>query len=99
MLALALLAQRSGQTGGDPGGLGAFLFDNCLALGRGLAGKLSFLKGDVVLPHGAKYDPTVAGTFTLGNPIVQAFLQLGWTWGGNWTSPRDYQHFEKPLKK
>ncbi len=58
-----------------------------------------YLKGDIVLPHGAKYDPTVAGTFTLGNPIVQAFLQLGWTWGGNWTSPRDYQHFEKPLKK
>jgi peptidoglycan L-alanyl-D-glutamate endopeptidase CwlK len=53
----------------------------------------------VVLPHGAKYDPGVAGTFTVDHPIVRAFLQLGWDWGGNWTSPKDYQHFEKPLKK
>jgi len=58
-----------------------------------------YIKNGIVLPHGAKYDPTVAGTFTPGHPIVQTFLKLGWTWGGNWTSPRDYQHFEKPPKK
>jgi peptidoglycan L-alanyl-D-glutamate endopeptidase CwlK len=58
-----------------------------------------YIKGSVVLPHGAKYDPTVAGTFTAGHPIVRAFLELGWTWGGNWTGRPDYQHFEKPLKK
>ncbi|MDX6445283.1 MAG: peptidoglycan LD-endopeptidase CwlK [Blastocatellia bacterium] len=58
-----------------------------------------YIKGDIVLPHGAKYDPSIAGTFTADNLIVRAFLGLGWDWGGNWTSPKDYQHFEKPLKK
>jgi peptidoglycan L-alanyl-D-glutamate endopeptidase CwlK len=58
-----------------------------------------YIKGDIVLPHGAKYDPSIAGTLTSDNPIVRAFLGLGWDWGGNWTSPKDYQHFEKPLKK
>jgi hypothetical protein len=24
---------------------------------------------------------------------VQAFASVGWGWGGNWTSPKDYQHF------
>jgi peptidoglycan L-alanyl-D-glutamate endopeptidase CwlK len=58
-----------------------------------------YVKGDLILPHGAKYDPSIAGTFTSDHPIVRAFLQLGWVWGGNWTSPKDYQHFEKPLQK
>jgi len=58
-----------------------------------------YIKNGVVLPHGAKYDPSFAGTFTSDHPIVRAFLQLGWDWGGNWTSPKDYQHFEKTLKK
>src|SRR5258706_11956652 len=57
-----------------------------------------YIKNDIVLPRGAKYDPSIAGTFTSDHPIVRAFLQLGWVWGGNWTSPKDYQHFEKPLK-
>src|SRR6266403_935212 len=58
-----------------------------------------YIKDGIVLPHGAKYDPGIAGTFTSDHPIVRAFLQLGWDWGGNWTSPKDYQHFERPLKK
>ena len=58
-----------------------------------------YIKGDIVLPHGAKYDPSIAGTFTADHPMVRAFLKLGRIWGGNWTSPLDYQHFEKPLKK
>lgn len=58
-----------------------------------------YVKGDLVLPHGATYDPKVAGTFTADSTVVQEFLRLGWTWGGTWASPRDYQHFEKPLKK
>jgi peptidoglycan LD-endopeptidase CwlK len=58
-----------------------------------------YIKGSIVLPHGAKYDPSIAGTFTSDHPIVRAFLRLGWDWGGNWTSPKDYQHFEKPMKK
>lgn len=58
-----------------------------------------YIKDGTVLPHGAQYDPNISGTFTSDNSIVRAFLQLGWDWGGNWTSPKDYQHFEKPLKK
>jgi peptidoglycan LD-endopeptidase CwlK len=58
-----------------------------------------YIKDGNVLPHGAKYDPSIAGTFTSDHPIVRAFINLGWGWGGNWTSPKDYQHFEKPLKK
>jgi len=57
-----------------------------------------YIKGKTILPHGATYDPKIAGTFTPDNPIVREFLRLGWVWGGNWTSPTDYQHFEKPLK-
>ena len=58
-----------------------------------------YIKGDIVLPRGAKYDPGIAGTLTAGHPVVRVFLELGWDWGGNWTSRPDYQHFEKPLKK
>lgn len=58
-----------------------------------------YVKGDTILPHGAHYDPKAAGTFTADSPIVREFLRLGWAWGGDWTSPRDYQHFEKPIKK
>jgi len=25
----------------------------------------------------------------------QLFHELGWTWGGDWANPKDYQHFEK----
>ncbi|MFF1613422.1 M15 family metallopeptidase, partial [Amycolatopsis sp. NPDC058278] len=24
------------------------------------------------------------------------FTTRGWTWGGSWDTPIDYQHFEKP---
>ena len=58
-----------------------------------------YIKGNIILPRGATYDPKIEGTFTADNPIVREFIRLGWDWGGNWTSPKDYQHFEKPLKK
>lgn len=55
-----------------------------------------YFKGATVLPPGAKYDPTAPGTLTADHPVTKAFLARGWVWGGNWTSPKDYQHFEKP---
>jgi peptidoglycan LD-endopeptidase CwlK len=58
-----------------------------------------YIKGTIILPHGAAYDPKIDGTFTAESPLVREFIRLGWAWGGNWTSPKDYQHFEKPLKK
>jgi len=57
-----------------------------------------YIKGKISLPSGAKYDPTAPGTFTADNPIVKTFISLGWAGGGNWKSPTDYQHFEKPIK-
>lgn len=56
-----------------------------------------YIKAGNVLPPGAIYDPAAPGTLTADHPIVQAFLRLGWQWGGHWTSLKDYQHFEKPL--
>ncbi|GAA4542917.1 M15 family metallopeptidase [Mycobacterium paraffinicum] len=31
-----------------------------------------------------------------GDPAVRAFTERGWRWGGEWTGPLDYQHFERP---
>ena len=31
-----------------------------------------------------------------GDPAVHAFTDRGWRWGGEWTAPLDYQHFERP---
>jgi peptidoglycan L-alanyl-D-glutamate endopeptidase CwlK len=58
-----------------------------------------YIKGNIILPHGAAYDEKVSGTLTSDNLIVREFIRLGWDWGGNWTNPKDYQHFEKPLKQ
>ena len=57
-----------------------------------------YIKGKISLPPGAKYDPSAPGTFTADDAIVKTFISLGWAWGGNWKSPTDYQHVEKPLK-
>ena len=29
-----------------------------------------------------------------GDAAVRAFTDHGWTWGGSWRTPKDYQHFE-----
>jgi D-alanyl-D-alanine carboxypeptidase-like protein len=30
-----------------------------------------------------------------GDPAVRVFIDSGWRWGGHWTTPIDYQHFER----
>ncbi|MDU6249150.1 MAG: M15 family metallopeptidase [Paeniclostridium sordellii] len=30
-----------------------------------------------------------------GDACYEAFIKRGWTWGGDWKSLKDYQHFEK----
>jgi hypothetical protein len=57
-----------------------------------------YIKGNIVLPADAVYDTSKPGTLSPDSPVVQTFLRLGWTWGGNWKSLKDYQHFEKVLK-
>ncbi|NCC26306.1 MAG: M15 family peptidase [Deltaproteobacteria bacterium] len=55
-----------------------------------------YFKGDLVLPPGAVYDPSAPGTLTPDCPVVLAFKDLGWEWGGDWTEVRvDYMHFQK----
>jgi len=31
-----------------------------------------------------------------GDAAVQVFTSRGWRWGGDWSNPIDYQHFERP---
>jgi hypothetical protein len=33
------------------------------------------------------------GMIHAGDAVVRAFSAVGWRWGGNWNSPKDYQHF------
>jgi hypothetical protein len=58
-----------------------------------------YVRGSTVLPPaGRSYlDRSTAGTGKIlaGSGVVDAFGARGWTWGGNWTSPRDYMHFER----
>jgi hypothetical protein len=35
----------------------------------------------------------VAGGIYAGDEVVAAFAAVGWSWGGAWSSGRDYQHF------
>lgn len=48
-----------------------------------------------ISPNGAKYNPEKQGTFTSDSPVVQEFIKLGWRWGGNFNSFKDYHHFDK----
>nr|WP_246540784.1 M15 family metallopeptidase [Mycobacterium spongiae] len=41
-------------------------------------------------------DRTDPGLLHDGDPAVLAFTDQGWQWGGFWTTPIDYQHFERP---
>ncbi len=49
-----------------------------------------------ISPKGAKYNPNVPGTFTADSEIVKFLKSRGWRWGGDWTSFKDYHHFDKP---
>jgi hypothetical protein len=39
---------------------------------------------------------TDPGLLRNGGPAVHVFTDRGWQWGGYWTTPIDYQHFERP---
>lgn len=55
-----------------------------------------YLSGDTVLPaQGRQFLDRTAGpgVITEGDEVVAAFASIGWTWGGTWSGPIDYQHF------
>lgn len=56
-----------------------------------------YVKGDLVIPPGADYDPSRPGTLTPDSPVVRAFKGLGWEWGGDWAAQGklDFMHFQK----
>lgn len=47
-----------------------------------------------VIPSNARYVPGSPGTLHNGHPLVRLMIERGWAWGGNWTFPVDYQHFQ-----
>ena len=55
-----------------------------------------YIKGDLVLPPGALYEPEKPGTITEDGAVVRAFESRGWIWGGRWQHIGDFHHFEKP---
>lgn len=59
---------------------------------RDAAGEIQPATAEVYLDRN-RIDP---GLLHDGDPAVRAFTDRGWTWGGHWTSPVDYQHFELP---
>ena len=59
-----------------------------------------YILGSQVLPPASAtghYDTDRSarqGVIRAGDAVVTAFAGIGWQWGGNWTSPIDYQHFD-----
>lgn len=51
--------------------------------------------GHVSPPAGARFADRrhARGVIHGGGPVVRAFASIGWEWGGNWSWPKDYQHF------
>lgn len=56
-----------------------------------------YLKGDRVIPELAtSYGDRTRirpGMMVADSPPVEAFAAVGWSWGGNWDTLKDYQHF------
>lgn len=55
------------------------------------------VSGNVVDPpaawRNADRTRSVRGMIAHGGVAWRAFLGVGWPWGGDWSSPKDYQHF------
>ena len=56
-----------------------------------------YRRGDLVLPElaSAYEDRSRArpGMIRPGDVVTSAFADIGWTWGGNWRSQKDFMHF------
>jgi hypothetical protein len=55
-----------------------------------------YLSGSLVLPTAGRTfvdRPDAPGVIHPGDAVVEAFASHGWTWGGTWSGPIDYQHF------
>lgn len=58
-----------------------------------------YLKGDLVLPELASAytdrDDVRRGMIVEDDVVTQAFSDIGWGWGGNWSSLKDWMHFSQ----
>lgn len=57
---------------------------------------------DVLPVNGVAYadrESEFAHKIVKGDVCYQAFINRGWKWGGDWDSPKDYQHFYKEIAK
>lgn len=58
-----------------------------------------YIRGETIWPAaGAEYldrDNVRPGMIVPGSVVYYAFTRRGWVWGGHWSSPRDYHHFER----
>ncbi|QWC83953.1 M15 family metallopeptidase [Nocardioidaceae bacterium] len=56
-----------------------------------------YVRDDLVVPELASAyldrDRRAPGIIREGGPVVEAFARIGWVWGGDYTSLRDWQHF------
>lgn len=56
-----------------------------------------YIKGSVLLPSNARAwvdrSPVRRGMIVRAGPVVAAFSAIGWGWGGDYRSLKDYQHF------
>ena len=54
-------------------------------------------KADLVIPELASFytdrSEIRPGMLVAGDVVTSAFAAIGWTWGGNWNSLKDYMHF------
>ncbi len=58
-----------------------------------------YVKPNSVEPKGAEYIPERKGTITANSEITKIFKSYGWSWGGDWSRGKDYQHFEKDITR
>jgi len=100
--------EPGGPTTGDGNGTGAFVCrpvaggSSYSEHAYGLAVDVNtfqnpYLRDGVVLPELASAYLnrawTRAGMITPAGPVVRAFAAIGWDWGGDWRTLKDYQHF------
>ncbi len=54
-----------------------------------------YVKGDLVIPElaGAYVDRADARVGMVTDEVVAMFARMGWGWGGNWNSAKDWMHF------
>jgi hypothetical protein len=60
-----------------------------------------YVTGSVAPPAGRRFAEVdrspgaqvPAGVVRSGDVVVRAFTSIGWEWGGDWSSSKDYQHF------